>query len=73
MGTDVKQTVNTAVRLTLVVLGIGLLASVVAGVVIGLIVGDLAYGLGTGVAVGMSVTAVVGVALNLLWRGQSSV
>jgi hypothetical protein len=59
MGTDVRQSMDSAARLTLVVLG--------------LIVGDLAYGLGTGVAVGMGVTAVVGVALNVLWRGRSSV
>jgi F0F1-type ATP synthase assembly protein I len=68
METDVRQSMNAAVRLTLVVLGVGLLTSLIAGLMLGAVIGDLAEGIGTAVAVGMSVTAVLGVALNLLWR-----
>ncbi len=56
-------------RLTLTVLGIGLVASLAAGVVYGLVIEDLAGGVGRAVAIGMSVTAVIGVALGILWPG----
>jgi hypothetical protein len=58
----------SAVRLTLMVLGVGLLASVLVGLLVGWLIGDLGRGLGRSVAIGMSVTAVVGVAANLLSR-----
>jgi hypothetical protein len=70
MSKDMRQTAAGAVRLTLVVLGVGLLASLVVGVVAGLLIDDLGRGVGRAVAVGMSITAVVGVALNLLWRSR---
>lgn len=68
MTNDARATAANAVRLTLVALGIGFLASLAAGLVLGLIIDDLAGGIGRAVAVGMSITAVVTVALNLLWR-----
>jgi hypothetical protein len=70
MSKDMRQTAAGAVRLTLVVLGVGLLASLVVGVVAGLLIDDLGRGVGRAVAVGMSITAVVGVALNLWWRSR---
>ncbi|HEV2930212.1 MAG TPA: hypothetical protein VGW74_16090 [Propionibacteriaceae bacterium] len=70
MSRDSGQAAAGAVRLTLVVLGVGLLASLVAGIVVGLLIDDLGRGVGRAIAVGMSITAVVGVALNLLWRSR---
>jgi hypothetical protein len=70
MSRDSGQTVAGAVRLTLVMLGVGLLASLVVGIVVGLLIDDFGRGVGRAVAVGMSITAVVGVALNLLWRSR---
>lgn len=69
MTDDTERTLMSAVRLTLTVLGLGLLASLAAGVVVGLIIDDIGRGIGQTVAVGMAVTAVIGVALNILFRG----
>jgi hypothetical protein len=69
MTDDIRRTLASVLRLTLTVLGAGLLASLVAGVVYGLIINDMGRGIGQAVAVGMAATAIVGVALNLLWRG----
>jgi hypothetical protein len=70
MTEETRRTWSSAARLTLTVLGLGLLASLAAGLVYGLIIGDVARGLGQTVAIGMSVTAVIGVALNFLWPTQ---
>lgn len=68
MNQDARQTMVGAVRITLTVLGVGLLVSVLVGLLVGWLTGDLARGLGRSVAIGMSITAVVGVAANLLYR-----
>jgi hypothetical protein len=68
MGHDARQTAGSAVRLTLTVLGLGLLVSVVVGLLVGWIIGDLARGLGRSVAIGMSISAVLGVAATILSR-----
>ncbi|HEX6684740.1 MAG TPA: hypothetical protein VF062_18190 [Candidatus Limnocylindrales bacterium] len=72
MAEDTKRALNSAVRLTLTVLGLGLLASVAVGLVYGLIIDDLAGGLGQTVAIGMTVAALIGVTLNLLWPSDHS-
>jgi hypothetical protein len=70
MSNDVGQQIARTARLTLVVLGVGTVLSLLVGLVVGLVIDDLARGIGRSVAVGLSITAVVGVALNLLWRGR---
>jgi hypothetical protein len=68
MGQDARQTMAGAVWITLTVLGVGLLASALVGLLVGWLIDDLGRGLGRSVAIGMSVTAVAGVAANLLSR-----
>jgi len=68
MTNEARRTVIGAIRLTLIALGVGLLISLAAGLVVGLIIDDIGRGIGRAIAVGMSLTAVVTVALNLLWR-----
>jgi hypothetical protein len=68
MTDDTKRTLMSAVRLTLTVLGVGFLASLAAGAVFGLIIDDMGRGIGQTVAVGMAATAIIGVALNILFR-----
>lgn len=70
MTDDTKQTLMATLRLTFIVLGVGLLASLAAGAVYGLIINDMGRGVGQAVAVGMAATAIIGVALNILLRGS---
>jgi hypothetical protein len=67
METDAKRIMNDAFRRTLVVLGVGLVASLAVGLLYGVVIDDVARGVGTVVALGMSLAAVAGVAVNL-WR-----
>lgn len=68
MAQDTGQTLAGTLRLTFTVLGVGLLVSLLAGLLIGWITGDVGYWIGRAVAIGMGITAVVGVAANLLTR-----
>jgi hypothetical protein len=68
MTNEARRTATGAIRLTLIALGVGLLVSLAAGLVAGLIIDDVGRGIGRAIAVGMSITAVVAVALNLLWH-----
>lgn len=64
MEQDARRTLAGAARITLTGLGVGL----VVGLLVGWLINDLGRGLGGSVAIGMSITAVVGVAANVLSR-----